>query len=322
MVMTQKKESINWIRWGRAHLGLTALFFIWLGIMIGLMLAFGVMHVRQERLVDTLSADQANLTDVRRHSQDEINALARRLSELQAQATRLNALGQRLTEMGKLKDGEFNFQSQVGVGDGESSQPATDLSPKELKQSLLQLEQAFSLSNQQLDVLATLIFDHQLEENTLPVRAPIQSYVTSNFGYRIDPFTGRRTVHSGVDFHAEKGDPIAAVADGIVSFAGRRGGYGQLIEIDHHNGFVTRYAHNARLLVHVGDLVRSGQTIASAGSSGRSTGPHVHFEVWFNGKVMDPMRFLAKKNRVNVAHGTLLSRIRPVSPEQASPKLQ
>ena len=251
--------------------------------MIGVVLAFGVMHAREDRLVHALSADQASLTDLRRHSQDEINAFATRLSHLQAQATRLNALGQRLTEMAKLKDGEFDFDSPVGVGvgDGESSQPSTALWPKELKQRLCQLEHAFS--NHQLDVLAPSIFDHPLEENTLLVRVPIQSDVTSPFGYRIDPFTGRRTAHSGVDFHAEKGDPVAAVADGIVNFAGLRGGDGRLVASDHHNGYVTRYAHNAQLLVHGGYWVRSGQIIARAGSSGRSTGPHVHFEVWVNG---------------------------------------
>ena len=124
------------------------------------------------------------------------------------------------------------------------------------------------------------MFDHQLQQNAVPSRMPIRnSYVTSGFGTRADPFTRRRHPQ-GMDFHAKVGDPVMAVAEGVVSFAGVKGGYGNVVDVDHGNGYVTRYAHNSRLVVKAGDLVRAGQEVAKAGSTGRSTGAHVHFEVW------------------------------------------
>jgi murein DD-endopeptidase MepM/ murein hydrolase activator NlpD len=120
------------------------------------------------------------------------------------------------------------------------------------------------------------------------------SYITSGFGGRADPFGGGAAFHKGIDFHASIGDPVLAVADGVVSYAGQRSGYGNVVEIDHGNGYITRYAHNSRLQVRVGELVHRGDQVARAGSSGRSTGAHVHFEVWVNGRVVNPSRFLGQ----------------------------
>lgn len=238
-----------------------------------------------------LAQQQRELTQVRQQSQAEVNALAARLGELQAQANRLNALGQRLTEMGQLKDGEFDFDEPVGVGGGD--EPSQDMSKADLTHSLGQLERQYAGSGRQLDLLASLLFDHQLEQNAVPSRTPIHnSYITSGFGRRADPFNGGAAEHKGIDFHARVGDPVLSVADGVVGFAGVRSGYGNVVEIDHGNGYVTRYAHNSRLVVRAGDLVRAGQQIAKAGSTGRSTGAHVHFEVWRDGRVMNPRRFL------------------------------
>ena len=135
----------------------------------------------------------------------------------------------------------------------------------------------------------------------MPSRDPIaNSYITSGFGGRADPFGGGGEFHKGIDFHARIGDPVMAVADGVVSFAGQRSGYGNVVEVDHGNGYVTRYAHNSRLVVQVGDLVHAGQVVARAGSTGRSTGAHVHFEVWQNGVVMNPRKFLGDQG---IKHG-------------------
>jgi murein DD-endopeptidase MepM/ murein hydrolase activator NlpD len=262
---------------------------------VGLLAGFGgsaaVGMVDNTRLHAKLEQQQAELAKVRGESQTEVNALAARLGELQAQANRLNALGQRLTQMGQLKDGEFDFDDPVGVGGGD--EPMQDMPPQDLKQSLGQLEQQFSTSGRQLNVLASLMFDHQLEQNAVPSRTPIKnSYITSGFGRRADPFNGGAAEHKGIDFHANVGDPVLSVADGVVSFAGVRSGYGNVVEIDHGNGYVTRYAHNSRLVVKAGDLVRAGEQIAKAGSTGRSTGAHVHFEVWKDGQVMNPRKFL------------------------------
>lgn len=233
---------------------------------------------------------QAQLDDTRAQAQRELNALAARLAELQAQANRLNALGERLTQVAKLDDGEFDFDKPVGIG-GVGA--VHDMRAGELRAGLGQLGAQFDTSGGQLSVLESLLFNRTLDQATTPSSTPIaNSYITSGFGGRADPFGGGAAFHKGIDFHANIGDPVLAVADGVVSYAGQRSGYGNVVEIDHGNGYITRYAHNSRLLVRVGELVHRGTEVARAGSSGRSTGAHVHFEVWMNGRVVNPSRFL------------------------------
>ncbi len=226
-------------------------------------------------------------------AQREVNALGTRMGELQAQANRLNALGERLTRAGQLGDGEFDFDKPVPVGGGG---PVRDMAPGDLRQGMAKLQAQFSASGEQLSVLETLLFNRKLEADALPSRAPVaRSYITSGFGGRADPFSGGSQFHKGIDFDANTGDPVLSVADGVVSYSGVRSGYGNVIEVDHGNGYVTRYAHNSRLLVQVGELVRVGEEVAKAGSTGRSTGAHVHFEVWENGRVVNPRNFLGQQ---------------------------
>jgi murein DD-endopeptidase MepM/ murein hydrolase activator NlpD len=236
----------------------------------------------------------AQIENTRREAQREVNALAARMGELQAEANRLNALGDRLTRIGQLNDGEFDFNKPVGIG-GEG--PVRDMRAVDLRSGMHQLGGQLKDSGQQLSVLESLLFNRQLDRSAMPSREPIaNSYITSPFGGRADPFGGGSGYHKGIDFHANMGDPVMAVADGVVSYAGVRSGYGNVVEVDHGNGYVTRYAHNSRLLVQVGDLVRSGQQVARAGSTGRSTGAHVHFEVWENGRVVNPRKFLGEQD--------------------------
>jgi murein DD-endopeptidase MepM/ murein hydrolase activator NlpD len=247
---------------------------------------FAEVAVLQQR-----TAEQASqLADTRAQAQREVNAMAARLAELQAQANRLNALGERLAQAGSLDDGEFDFDAPVGIGgDG----PASDMPAVDLDSGLDQLGSRLESSGEQLSVLESLMFSRKLEQDATPSRTPIaNSYITSGFGRRADPFGRGGQYHKGLDFHASLGDPVTAVADGVVSYAGVRSGYGNVVEIDHGNGYVTRYAHNSRLVVRVGDLVRAGQQVARAGSTGRSTGAHVHLEVWDHGRVVDPRKFL------------------------------
>lgn len=236
---------------------------------------------------------QASIEATRADAQREINALAARLGELQAEANRLNALGQRLTRIGRLQDGEFDFNKPVGVG---GAGVVEDMPKAELDSDLALLDTQFKASGQQLSVLESLLFNRQLDMNSVPSREPIDSYITSRYGSRADPIRGGRAFHKGIDFEADVGDPVMAVADGVVSFSGRRAGYGNTVEIDHGNGYVTRYAHNSRLERKVGALVRAGQEIAKAGSTGRSTGAHVHFEVWQNGVAVNPHKFLEQQS--------------------------
>ena len=230
----------------------------------GLLLGAGGRSAAGMAQVSLLQAradsQQTQLEQVRRGAQQEVNALAARLGELQAQANRLNALGERLTRVGQLQDGEFDFDEPVGVGGNDK---AHDMAPQALDAGVTQLERQFTASGKQLSVLEALLFNRELDKNAIPSRMPIaNSYITSGFGGRADPFGGGSANHKGIDFKARVGDPVLTVADGVVSFAGVKSGYGNVVDVDHGNGYVTRYAHNSRLVVRVGDLVRVGQEIA------------------------------------------------------------
>ena len=267
---------------------------------VGALLGVGFLAGGAAGLVGTaglrmqLGNQQAQLASAQRESQREINALAARLGELQAEANRLNALGERLTRIGQLQDGEFDFDKPVGVG---GAGPVRDISAPELREGLDTLNRQFADSGEQLSVLESMLFNRQLDMNSVPSREPIaNSYITSSFGRRADPIVGGSQFHKGIDFEADVGDPVLAVADGVVSYSAARAGYGNVIEIDHGNGYVTRYAHNSRLVRRVGELIRAGQEIAKAGSTGRSTGAHVHFEVWENGRYVNPRKFLSQQS--------------------------
>ncbi len=243
------------------------------------------------RMQAQLDAQALELDQAREDAQREVNAIAARVGELQAQANRLNALGDRLTRVGKLKDGEFNFSDLPGQGGGES---AGDVPSGDLLSSLDELQSQFDHSGRQLNVLEALLFDQNLDSNSTPAGMPAPGYISSRYGSRNDPFGRGRAHHQGIDIDANTGDPVTAAAEGVVSFSGVRGGYGNVVEIDHGNGYKTLYAHNSANLVKAGDVVRAGQRIAKVGSTGRSTGSHLHFEVQLNGRQMNPRQYLEK----------------------------
>ena len=250
-----------------------------------------VAQARVATLKQDLARQRVELAEARQDAQREINAIAARVGELQAQANRLNALGQRLTRDGKLSEGEFNFDKLPGMGGAES---VADVPAGDLLQSLDQLQGEFDRSGRQLTVLEAMLYDQQLELAAIPSGRPSKGYITSGFGTRNDPIRGGLAHHLGIDFDANKGDPVLAAAGGVVRFAGVKSGYGQVVEVDHGNGYSTLYGHNSRIVVRAGDIVRPGQTLARAGSTGRSTGPHVHFEVHVNGRPVNPRKFLDK----------------------------
>lgn len=274
-----------------------------LGALVGLGVGAATGVAGDALLQSRLALQEQELEQARSQAQSEVNALAARMAELQAQATRLNALGERLTQMGKLEDGEFDFQESPGMG-GEDNGPVEDIPVADVNAELQMLSGRFAAAGQQLNVLEALLFDQQLQRDAVPSRLPIHnSYVTSGFGGRNDPFGRGRGNHKGLDFHARVGDPVLAVADGVILFSGVKGGYGNVVDVDHGNGYVTRYAHNSRLSVRQGDLVRAGQEVAKAGSTGRSTGAHVHFEVWENGLAVNPRKFLGAGGNTPVGRG-------------------
>ncbi|PZO08860.1 MAG: hypothetical protein DCF27_07465 [Lysobacteraceae bacterium] len=243
------------------------------------------------RLQVEMAQQQVALDVAREDAQREVNAIAARVGELQAQANRLNALGDRLTRVGKLKDGEFNFNELPGQGGSES---ASDVPSGDLLSSLDALQSQFSHSGRQLSVIESLLFDQDLDNKRTPAGMPAPGYISSNYGTRTDPFGRGSAHHLGIDIDANSGDPITAAAEGVVSFSGVRNGYGNVVEIDHGNGYKTLYAHNSSNLVRVGDVVRAGQLIGKVGSTGRSTGSHLHFEVMLNGRQVNPRQYLDK----------------------------
>jgi murein DD-endopeptidase MepM/ murein hydrolase activator NlpD len=234
-----------------------------------------------------------------REVRETINALTARLGVLQAQVIRLNALGKRLVDMAGLEKGEFDFGAPPPQGGPEQPNVEDEQSPplSSLTQSLDNLNQQLDGQQEQLSVLEAMYRHRNLLDEVLPKGRPVSDgWISSYFGYRTDPFNGRREWHPGVDIAGKKGEPVVAVAAGIVTYAGKHGGYGNLVQINHGNGFVTRYGHNSKVLVAVGDTVSKGQEIALMGSTGRSTGPHVHFEVWRSGRVVNPIKYLSAAN--------------------------
>jgi murein DD-endopeptidase MepM/ murein hydrolase activator NlpD len=219
-----------------------------------------------------------------------LNALARRLGQMQAQVLRLNALGGRLSHMAGLDSREFNFDAEVAQGGPETAALSGTL---EVSASLARLANDVNASEARLKALETLLLDRRLTDAVTPAGWPAQGgFVSSGFGQRADPFTGNIAFHEGVDIASRLGSPIHAMADGVVSFAGEKPQYGRIVEITHGRGLTTRYAHTLSLLVKVGDKVNRGDTIALVGSSGRSTGPHVHFEVLKEGHAVNPAGYL------------------------------
>jgi len=147
--------------------------------------------------------------------------------------------------------------------------------------------------SQQLAVLEDMMMNRKLDEEVVPAGRPItRGWLSSYFGMRTDPFTGRRAHHAGIDFAGKLGSDVVAVAAGVVTYAGKRSGYGNLVEINHGKGYATRYGHTREILVEVGQTVKKGQLIAKMGSTGRSTGPHVHFEVLYNGRAVNPIKYI------------------------------
>lgn len=288
-----------------ARPGMAAIALMIIGVGVGAIGDGLVRDLHHDRLKVAVREQERALDATRREAQREVNALAARMAELQAEANRLNALGERLTRAAQLGDGEFNFDKPVGVG---GAGPVRDMQARELLDGMTGLGTQLKHSGGQLSVLESLLFNRELDKSSLPTGLPIQqSYITSNFGYRADPLGGGSQFHKGVDFEANTGDPVLTVADGVVTYSGVRSGYGNVIEVDHGNGYVTRYAHNSRLTRQVGDLVRRGEEVAKAGSTGRSTGAHVHFEVWDNGAVVNPKQFLGEAT-APVAGGKLAVR--------------
>jgi murein DD-endopeptidase MepM/ murein hydrolase activator NlpD len=245
------------------------------------------------RLGTVLSEQKKQIADLKQQLQLRVDAMAMRLGEMNAHVIRLDALGRRLTEMADIDSREFNFDRDPPRGGPEEEGTAAEI--PDLSAQLAALEQRVDLRGSQLSALENVILARELRQEIHPEGRPVaKGFISSYFGERADPFDGRDAFHKGVDFAGTAGSNVTAVAAGVVTWAGERSGYGKLIEINHGDGFLTRYAHNARTLVTVGQTVKRGEAVALMGSTGRSTGPHVHFEVLRNGHQVDPLSFIGR----------------------------
>jgi murein DD-endopeptidase MepM/ murein hydrolase activator NlpD len=244
---------------------------------------------------DVLAAQSTELADARAQVDRELNAMAAQMGSLQAQSTRLNALGERLTRMAQLDDGEFNFSEPPALGGPETFDDFGTPADRSVRASLEALASRIETQTQQLDVLENLLLDRDVDTALRPAGLPVRAgYASSSFGMRSDPFTAKREFHRGMDFSGPLGSDILAVADGVVAFSGRHPSYGNMVDIDHGNGYMTRYAHNQKNLVEPGQRVRAGDVIGQMGRSGRATGVHVHFEVWVNDRPVNPHAYLKR----------------------------
>jgi len=241
-----------------------------------------------------LEGQQALLDQTRHGLQQSVDALALRLGQMNAHVVRLDALGARLTQMAGLDDGEFDFTSPPALGGPEELLGAAEqLELGSVVTSLDAFSEQLDDRARQLSVLEDFMLNRKLHDEVHPEGRPVTAgYISSRFGQRTDPFTGRRAYHKGIDFAGREGAEVIAVASGVVVWSGPRQGYGELVEVNHGNGYVTRYAHNSSNLVSIGDTVKRGQVIARLGDTGRATGPNLHFEVLHNGRAVDPMTYV------------------------------
>lgn len=246
-----------------------------------------------------LDEQRAEVSNARKDAELQLQAFTVHLAEMQARLTRLDALGQRLTELADLDASEFDFSQPVGQGGPE--EPLEDVvSTPPFMQTLEELAERLDSREQQLEVLEQILAERDLSQSqAISGRPVLQGYQSSFFGRRSDPLTGRPKMHKGVDFAARAGTPIVAVAAGVVTYSGSKSGYGNVVKLAHADGYVTVYAHNQRNLVKVGELVQRGQTIATVGSTGRSTGNHLHFEVRRHGRHVNPAAFIARAEAQN-----------------------
>ncbi|HUN91235.1 MAG TPA: M23 family metallopeptidase [Burkholderiaceae bacterium] len=247
-----------------------------------------VLHQFVEALV------QGEVDRHEQHFRDNIDAMARKLGEMQARLLRLDALGERVAKLAGIRPEEFNFAEVPARGGPAPSVGTQPTSLEQLQSEMGRTSKTVESRSDYMDVVESELLNAQVRRALLPQGTPVTTgFIGSGFGMRIDPFTGKMAMHSGIDFAAPTGTPIYAAAGGVVSASEVHPEYGNMVEIDHGNGLSTLYGHASRLVVKAGDIVRRGQKIAEVGTTGRSTGPHVHFEVHVNGVPQNPSRFLA-----------------------------
>ena len=246
-------------------------------------------------LREAVELQREQLADAERVARENLDALTARVGQLNAHIIRVDALGRRLVEMADLDDGEFDFDEPPARGGPDSDDQGLSAESSDVTAMLDELALQIGDRSDQLAVLERVLTNRRVSEAQRPEGRPIASgWLSSYFGKRTDPFSGKQAFHRGIDFAGTEGSDVLAVASGVVTWSGKRYGYGMMVEVSHGDGLVTRYAHNSENLVEVGQTVKKGQRIALMGRSGKATGPHVHFEVLKNGQKVNPLKYVQR----------------------------
>ena len=242
----------------------------------------------------TQLAEQDELVaKLERRSAAQSAAVGRQLAEMQARLLRMEAIGAHMVS--DLDTPEFDFAKSPAQGGPVSGEQST-LAWDELQKEMVSLSSQLRKRETELNILDSVLVSKEIADDSNVAGRPVKwGWLSSHYGKRVDPITGKDAWHSGVDFAGREDSEVIAVASGVVTYAGKRSGYGYMVEISHANGYVTRYAHHKTLLVSTGDVVKKGATVGTMGSTGRSTGPHVHFEVLRHGRTLDPAKYVAKR---------------------------
>lgn len=284
-------------------LGLPRLMMLGIATFITLIMLAGLMNYFTLRFAADLnlpylhdqlvSAQRQQNEKTLSYMRENLNAMAIRLGQVQAQLLRLDTLGERLAKIAGFKPQELMFDQAPGRGGAPSSIPSQDISFGDFTKQLDLLTRQVDDRGDKLGVLESMFTLDSARKKLIPTMLPVAGgWHSSNYGWRIDPFTGQRAFHEGIDFMAEQGTPITAAAGGVVVYSDLHPQYGNMIEIDHGNGLVSRYAHASKRHVKLGDVVLRGAKIAEVGKTGRATGTHLHFEVRQRGAPQNPMQFL------------------------------
>ena len=299
-----KTRSINLSVLGQISLaavvlGIPLILGLWLGSSLAdkswrLVFENTIAEMRQQILVQHEDVESG-----KHQVENTLSAMTAKLAQMRSRIVRLDALGEQLTQIASLQNGEFDFSISAGLGgpnDSLNSELTRSMSSQEqIKMMFASLENNISDREAQLNVLQSMMSDNRLKNEAIVAGRPIvKGWLSSQYGMRTDPFHGKQQWHSGIDFAGREGSDIIAVAAGVVTWSGTQSGYGNMVEINHSDGYVTRYAHNKENLAKLGAIVKRGDVIAKMGSTGRSTGPHVHFEVYKNGRTVDPSTYIRR----------------------------
>ena len=278
---------------GLALVGTTAVA-LWGGFVLGERYGQGAdVDAATAELRSLLDSERQVIAEVKAEQRDHLDALALKIAELQTHLIRLDALGDRLVEVGELDKEEFDFSAPPPTGGIDDALPADAQSARDLTADMRRIASLLADREQKLEAAELQLMNRNLLAEAMPSGKPVKKgWMSSGFGKRTDPFRGSKSFHRGLDFAGKRGSEVVAVASGIVTRAKQVAGYGNVVEIKHADGYSTLYGHNKENLVEEGEMVSKGQTIALLGSTGRSSGPHVHFEVHHHGKIVDPLRYV------------------------------